>query len=101
MCDLEDTQAALQQLTSIKHLTSLVLERLVGISVATLRRILSGSRQLVNLRIRGCDGVSQDDIEQLAAKSAAWCRSSASIWWTGSSSIDTDDEEEGDTLLCS
>ena len=89
----------MQQLTAAKRLTSLTLERVDGISVQALQHVLRGCRELLTLRIRGCDGVSQDDMEQLAVDSAQLCRSSASLYWIESTSADTDDEDGGDRLL--
>lgn len=99
LCDLEDVPTAIQQLTAAQHLTSLVLERIDGITMRALQHVLRGCRNLSKLRVRGCDGLSQDDMERLAAHAAELCRSSASLYWAGSSMPDTDDEEGGDRLL--
>jgi hypothetical protein len=88
-------EQALQQLTVLQQLTGLTLERMDDCSVGCLQDILKGCKQLQMLRVRGCDGVSQEDMEGLALHAAAVSGSSASVWWAVSPSVDTDDEEEG------
>lgn len=99
LCDLHDVHEAVQQLTNTKQLQTLVLERMDGVSLQTLRKLLSGCQQLKLLRIRGCDGVALEQAEQFARNVAAWCRSSASIRWAAAAPCDTDDEDDGDQLV--
>lgn len=86
---------ALLDLTTLQHLTALTLERMDDLTVGALQHIMKGCRALLLLRVRGCDGVCQDDMEELAQDAAAVCGSSASVWWAASPSCDTDDEDEG------
>jgi hypothetical protein len=90
---------ALRHLTTIQRLNSLTLERMDDVSVGVLQHILKGCRELQLLRVRGCDGVCQEDMEELAQDAAGLCGSSASVWWAAAPSCDTDDEEEGWQML--
>lgn len=96
LCDLSTPLAtALRDLTAVQHLTSLTLERMDDITVGVLQYILKGCRELQRLRVRGCDGVSEEEVEELAQDAAGVCGSSASVWWAAAPSCDTDDEEDG------
>lgn len=90
---------AVRELTAVRHLTSLTLERMDDLTVGALQHILRGCAGLQLLRVRGCDGVCQEDMEELAQDAAAVCSSSASVWWAAAPSCDTDDEEEGWEML--
>lgn len=95
MCDLSAQMATALLDMRLSSLTSLTLERMDGLTVPALASVLRGCQQLRLLRVRGCDGVSQDDMEEFARDAAAECGSSASVQWAASPSCDTDDEEEG------
>jgi hypothetical protein len=90
---------ALRDLTQIQTLTGLTLERMDDINTDVLQHILKGCKELQQLRARGCDGVCQEDMEELAQDAAGVCHSSASVWWAAAPSCDTDDEEDGWQLL--
>jgi hypothetical protein len=90
---------AIRDLTDVQHLTSLTLERMDDITPGSLQHIMRGCRELQVLRVRGCDGVCEEDIEELALDAAAACGSSASVWWAAAASVDTDDEEDGWQML--
>lgn len=100
LCDLSQPMAtALRELTHCQHLTALTLERMDDLDTQVLRHILKGCKELLLLRARGCDGVCEEDMEELAQQAAGVCSSSASVWWAAAPSCDTDDEEEGWQLL--
>lgn len=100
LCDLSAPMAdAICDLTAAQCLTSLTLERMDDITPGSLQHIMRGCRELQMLRVRGCDGVCEEDMEDLAADAAAACCSSANVWWAAAASVDTDDEEDGWQML--
>jgi hypothetical protein len=96
---LTSASDAVQQLALLPRLQHLTLERVNGLSVECLQQLMTGSSSLLRLRVRGCDGVCEEDMQQLAQDAAGHCSSSASVWWASSPSCDTDDEEDGWELL--
>lgn len=86
---------ALLDLTALQPLTALTLERMDDLTVAALQHVMRGCKQLQLLRVRGCDGVCEEDMEELAGSAANRCHSSATACWAASPSCDTDDEEDG------
>lgn len=99
LCHLASASAAVQKLALLPQLRQLILERINGLSVECLQQLMADSNSLVCLRVRGCDGVCEEDMQELAAGAAGRCSSSASVWWAASPSCDTDDEEDGWELL--
>jgi hypothetical protein len=99
LCHLASVPEAVQQLTLLPKLQQLTLERVNGLSLECLQQLMAGSSSFLGLRVRGCDGVCEEDMQQLAEDGAGHCSSSASVWWAASPSCDTDDEEDGWELL--
>ncbi|WIA38309.1 hypothetical protein OEZ86_001648 [Tetradesmus obliquus] len=99
LCHLASASGAVQQLALLPRLQQLTLERINGLSVECLQQLMAGSSSLLCLRVRGCDGVCEEDMQELAEGAASRCSSSASVWWAASPSCDTDDEEDGWELL--
>lgn len=100
LCDLDSSMPeALKQLTAVRHLTALTLERMDDVIVEALQDIMRRCGRLQHLRVRGCDGVSEEDMDGLARGAAEVCSSSACVWFAASASCDTDDEEEGWQML--
>jgi hypothetical protein len=99
LCHLADVPAAVEELALLPQLQQLTFERINGLSVECLQHLLKGSNSLMCLRVRGCDGVCKEDMQELAAGAAERCSSSASVWWAASPSCDTDDEEDGWEVL--
>jgi hypothetical protein len=99
LCHLTDVPAAVEALALLPQLQQLTLERINGLSVECLQHLLKSCNSLVCLRVRGCDGVCEEDMQQLAEGAAERCSSSATVWWAASPSCDTDDEEDGWEVL--
>ncbi|WIA18017.1 hypothetical protein OEZ85_009503 [Tetradesmus obliquus] len=99
LCHLASASQAVQQLALLPRLQRLTLERINGLLEECLQQMMAGSSSLLCLRVRGCDGVCEEDMQELAEGAASRCSSSASVWWAASPSCDTDDEEDGWELL--
>jgi hypothetical protein len=99
LCHLANATEAVQELVLLPQLQQLTIERIHGLSVECLQDLLACSNSLVCLRVRGCDGVCEEDMQELAEAAAERCSSSATVWWAASPSCDTDDEEDGWEVL--